>query len=895
MMSPGVRLFHMLRRLLPAAVDARYGDAMEAQFGEELAAARALGSRRVARVSAAALSDLVRRALYERWRAFRRGSRHPKPQQARGQRISSIIADVRFAIRSFARQPGSTALVVSTLGLAVAANTAVFSLLDAIFLRPFPFPQANRLVYLNETAPRWNLTYTGIDYRDYLTWRRRARDFSGMAVWSGQFVNLASDGRAERIPAATVSYDFSDVLGIRPVIGRFFRPDEDRPNGPNVVAIGYDLWQTRFGGTNDVVGRTLRINSTPYEVVGVLPREAEFPDGAKLWLPLDENPKATDHSYALDGIGRLKPGVSIEAAARDLNEAHVPVWLATDSTHLVSPLVMPLRDHYVEDFRGLARALSLGAILVVLIACANVAGAMLARSVFRRREIAIRLALGANASRVARQLLTESIVLSAAGGVLGALVGGLGLKAFLSLDTAFVPPWALATAGPRTMVFAAAVVVAMALLFGLVPVLELRHPEVHGTIASAVTRTTTARRDRRLLDALVVVEVALAVVLLTGGGLLLRAYRALRSTDPGFNPQGVAMFRVSLPSSTYKSGTRQMAFYDALMDRIRTQPGVDHVAIITCPPLGCHWGNFYKAEGAPAPGRDEQDPVTLTRYASPDYFSTMGVRFVHGRPYGEHEGNARTGFRPVVINEQLAHRLWPNVPDPTGKRLESRGDTSSNWSTVVGVVHDVKHYGLGRKMIPGLYFPTTRIDSSSDFDTFAFVVHGKGEPASLFSGIRAAVRALDPELPVADLRTAETTLDKSFASAKTIALALSAFAAIALTLAVGGIYSVLSYVVGRRRHEIGIRMALGAQRSRVLRLVVRQGLTLVAIGMVIGVPAALLSSRFLSALLIGVSARDPMSYGAAVVVLAATSTVAALLPARRAAGVDPRVALSEDA
>ncbi len=894
-MSIAVQVYRALRRLLPRSIEARYGDAMEAAFSAELTEARRRGAAAGFRAAIVGLFDLTRRAIYERWRAHRRGVRHPV-QRKGGRSMSSVTADVRFAIRSFARQPGSTALAICTLALAVAANTAVFSLLDAIFLRPLPFPQSNRLVYLNEKAPRWNLTYTGIDYRDYLTWRGRAHSFSGMAVWSGTRVNLASDGRAERIPAANVSYDLPEVLGIHPVIGRFFNASEDRLKGPNVVAIGYDLWQTRFGGSRDVVGKTLRINSAAYQIVGVLPREAEFPDGAKLWLPLDEDPKSTDHSYYLDGVARLEPGVSVESAEKDLDEAHVPVWLATDSARVVSPRIEPLRDRYVQDFRGLARALILGAVLVVLIACANVAGALLARSVFRQREIAIRMALGAGVRRVARQLLTESIVLAVAAGALGATAGAIGLKAFLAMDSAFVPAWALATAGPRTIVFAAGIVIVMTLLFGLVPILQLRRHDVHATISAAVTRTTTARRDRRLLDALVVVEVALAVVLLTGGGLLLRAYRALRGTDPGFKPAGVAMFRVSLPDGAYRNGAEQMAFYGTLADRLRAEPGVDHVALVTCPPLGCHWGNFYKAEGAPALGHNEQDPVTLTRFASPDYFATMGIRFVHGRPYAEHEGSVRTGYRPVVINEQLAHRLWPAVADPTGKRMESRGDTSANWSTVVGVVHDVKHYGLGRDMIPGLYFPTTRIDTAdaSTFATFAFVVHTKADPASLFPEIRSAVHALDPELPVADLKTAEMAIENSFVAAKTIALALSAFAAIALTLAVGGIYSVLSYVVGRRRHEIGIRIALGAQRSQVLRLVVRQGLTLAVIGIVIGVPVALLSSQLLSALLVGVTARDPVSYGAAVLVLGATSTLAALLPARRAASVDPRVALNDD-
>jgi predicted permease len=436
-------------------------------------------------------------------------------------------------------------------------------------------------------------------------------------------------------------------------------------------------------------------------------------------------------------------------------------------------------------------------------------------------------------------------------------------------------------------------VMVTAVLFGLAPAVQLRGEDLRGALTSAATRMTASFRDRRLLNGLVVFEIALAVILLVGGGLLVRAYGELRRVDPGFRPDGVLLFRVSLPSATYKNGDAQMAFYGRLIDRVRAMPGVDHAALITCPPFSCHWGNFYKAEGAPPLARNEADPVTLTRYASPDYFAAMGLRFAFGRPYAENEGSALGGYRPVVINEELAHRLWPGLANPTGKRLESRGDTSSNWSTVVGVVRDVKHYGLARAMIPGLYYPTTRIDSASTFDSFAYAVHTRGEPAALIQPIRAAVRSLDPELPVVDLKTGPQAIERALASAKTVALVLAAFAAIALALAIGGIYAVLSYVVGNRRHEIGIRMALGAQRAQVLRLVVRQGMGLVAIGVIIGVPVALAGARLLSSLLVGVSPGDPVTYAAVVLVLGATATIAAWIPARRAAGVDPRSALND--
>jgi predicted permease len=807
--------------------------------------------------------------------------------------MQSFLSDLRFALRSFLRQPGATALIVVTLGLAVAANTAVFTLLDGLFFRPFPFAEPNRLVYLNERAPRWNLEFTGINYTDFATWRSRARAFESMAVWSSESVNLADGGSAERIDAARVTYDMPTVLRIRPVLGRTFTREEDRPKGPPVVAIGNALWKERFGGSPGVLGKTLRINSTAYTIIGVLPSEAEFPNGAKLWLPFDGDPNSTDNSYSYDGIGRLKAGVTIAQAAADLAAAHQPIWLKSDTAHVVSPRVELLRDRFVADFRVIGKALGAGALLVLLIACANVASAMLARAIFRRREVGIRVALGASAGRVARQLLTESFVLAAVAGVGGAVLGQWGLKLLLASNSDLVPKWAALTVGLRTMLFSIAMMGATTVLFGLAPALQLGRQDPGEALGSGGTRTTGSRRERRLLDGLVVAEIGLAVVLLASGGLLMRAYANLRRIDPGFRTSGTAEFRVALPQSKYKNAVTQMAFYRTLIERLHAIPGIDHAAMITCPPLGCHWGNFFKAEGAAAPAPNEVDPVTLTRYASAEYFATMGLQFVHGRAFGENDGGARTGYRPVVVNEEFARHAWPTVADPTGKRIASRGDTSSNWTTVVGVVKDAKHYGLARPMIPGLYFPLTRIDTSSDFESFAFTVHTTGNPISLFPAIRAAVRGLDPELPVFELKTMQAAVDASLAQARTVALSLAAFAAIALTLAIGGIYAVLSYVVGRRRHEIGIRMALGAQSAQVLRMVVRQGLRLVSVGLLVGLPLAFLSARILSSLLVGVTSSDPLTYAAVITVLTATTVVAAWIPARRAARVEPKIALNE--
>ena len=887
-MSLASRSFHALLRLLPRSMRDEFGDTLEHALEDELREAQARGASPLL-VWMSAAGDVIRRAPYEHWR--RRGR-----QNHRSDRMWFFLADLRYAVRSFARQPGPTAMLLTTLALAVAANTAVFTLLDGLFLRALPFQNADRLVYLNEKAPRWNLDYTGINYPDFAKWRDRAHAFEAMAVWGDQSVNLATDGGApERVDAATVSYDFPIVLGLRPVIGRFFTPDEDQPKGPKVVAIGYDLWQQRFAGSRDVLGTTLRVNSDVYTIVGVLPPAAEFPNRAKLWLPLGEDPKGQYQNYYLDGVARLKSGVTLAGAEKDLNDAHAPVWAARDTLHTVSPRVMPLRDRFVGSYKTMGSALGAGVALVLLIACANVAGAMLARSVFRRREIGIRIALGASAGRVMRQLLTESLALAAVAGVVGIPLGLWALHAVLALNPQFGPRWTVFAAGPHTVLFSLGVVTATAVLFGLAPALELKRHSVHGALASSTIRVSTSARDRRLLGGLVVVEIALATVLLAGGGLLLRAYGALRHVDPGFRPDGVALFRVTLPGTTYTPGIAQKTFFEGIVSDLSRLPGVDHAGLVSCPPLGCHWGRFYQAEGAPPLAKDAPDPVTLTRYASPDYFATMGIRFVRGRAFNPNEGVAGKGFRPVVINEELAKHLWPNVADPVGKRFTSRGDTSQNWSTVVGVVRDAKHYGLARPMIPGLYLPMTRVDSTSNVDSYSLVVHTAGNPTSLFPSIRAVIRARDPELPIVGLKTAEATLDQSLSDTRLIAFSLAAFAAVALTLAIGGIYAVLSYVVGRRRHEIGIRIALGAQRRQVGALVVSQGLRLVGLGLLLGIPLAIASSRVLSSLLTGIEATDPLTYASVVAVLSITGAVAAFVPARRAASMDPKIALSEGA
>ncbi|HKG92272.1 MAG TPA: ABC transporter permease [Gemmatimonadaceae bacterium] len=881
--------YRALLRLLPAPLRERHGREMESLLVEALE--RSSGLARVG-VWIAAAWDVVRCAPVEHLRHWRRRRRQAELEalttlETTGSLMSALAHDLRFALRAFARQPGATALVVLTLALGVAANTAVFSLLNGLFLRPFAFPQPERLVYLDETAPRWKLEFTGIHYPDFAAWRKDAgRAFEGMALFSDASFNLSDDTGAERVAGAFVTHDFAGVLGIRPVLGRTFTPEEDVPDGPPVVVIGHALWQNRFGGARDAVGKTLRIGGRPRTVVGVMPPEAEFPGGVQLWMPLGGDPTQGCCSYSYGGVGRLRPGVTVEQAKAELFRVHGPVWAQRDKERVVSPRIMPLRERFVADYRVIAGALGTGVVLVLLIACANVASVMLARAVFRQREIAVRMALGASASRVARQLLTESLALAAAAGALGTLVGHWAVRLLLRAVPEQLPGWARFDPDARTVLFSVGVVMVTAVLFGYVPALHARRQQVRDALAAGGTRSASpSTAQRRLLDALVVAEIALASVLLVGGGLLVRAYQHARDVDPGFSADDVLTFRISLPRVRYETGQSQLAFYEELLRRLRALPGVRSAGAITCPPLGCHEGNFLDAEGQPT-----FEPVVLVRRATPEYIDAMGIRLLHGRTFTDADGR-KGGPRVAIVNESFARGVWPGVADPTGRRIRHRGEDSAAWRTVVGVTKDVKHYGLDLPMRPGLYLPAAMFantDGPGRIGSLAVVIRASGgDPGALVAPAREIVRQMDPELPIYQARTMREALDRSLALRRTFAWMLGAFAGIALALAVGGIYAVLSYVVGRRTHEIGIRMALGAQRAQVLRLVTRQGLALVLVGLLLGLPAAFAATRALSSLLLDVSPRDPLTFAAVAAALALTGTLAALVPARRASSVDP--------
>jgi putative ABC transport system permease protein len=880
----GQRFYRIMLRLLPQSIRDRYGPEMEALLAEHLVEAKRRGGGRLLLIWLGATRDVLSRSVYERRRRWKRARK--------GRRVSMFATDVKTALRGFVREPGMTVLMVLMLTLGIAANIVVFSLVDGLFLRPLPFRESDRLVYLNETAPRWNLEYTGINYPDFHGWRENARLFEGLALYDGQSFNLSDGQNAARVEGLAVTYDFTAVLGIRPELGRAFTEEEDRPGAGRVAMLGWHFWQTRFGGAPDVIGRTLRLDGEPVTIVGVLPRTAVFPNPADVWVPLAGDPAQAWQSYSFEGIGRIKRGVSLDQARADLDRAHEPVWAAADTSHIVSPRLEDLREHFVGDYRPMALALAGGVALVLLIACANVASVLLARASARRKEIGIRTALGAGSWRVARQLLTESLLLSLGAGGVGLLLGYWGSRALIASVPDQLPAWAVFTLSWRVIFFSFLASTIVAVLFGWAPVVQARRSSLASVLSAGTTRSTISPGGRRTLNGLVVAEIALALVLLVSGGLLFVAFQQLRAVDPGFRTDNVVSLRISLPPSMDDGSPegigRGLVFFDALLERVRALPGVDAAAATSCPPLSCHQGQFVEPEGGTPPAPGQPDPVILTQIATPGYFEALDIRLTTGRSFVESDGTADSAG-VVIINEMLAEQLWPGVTDPVGRRLRFRG-SDGPWLTVIGVAENVKHYGLDEPSRPSLFVPLRQRFRGS----LAVLAHASVNPASLIAPIRSIVRELNPDLPVFQVGSMASALAQSMALRRTYSRFLAIFAIVALALAAGGLYGVVSYGVNQRTKELGIRVALGARREQLVGMVLRQGMWLLVAGLAIGTLAAIGAVRLLSSLLFGVRDGDPLVFATAAAVLAGTAIVANLVPAWRASRLDPQAALREE-
>jgi len=804
--------------------------------------------------------------------------------------MMNLVQDLRYGARTLARNPGVTAAAILALALAIGANTAIFSVVNAVLLRPLPYPDADRLLSVHQlwdTSPDEHDVLSSDDVVELREGSAEVMQVAGYFSPVGGFA-LTGDGEPEQVAGTAMSAEAFDVLGTPPALGRAFLPDDDRPGAEPVVVLSHALWQRRFGGDPSIVGRSLSVNSQDHTVVGVMPAGFRFPRDsvADLWPIFRPERSLGRPPYYVSAVARPRPGQGpaevrgvLQSVTRRIQERF------PDASAEWRLAAAPLKDEVVGNVRP-ALLLLLGSVgFVLLIATANIANLLLARATARRKEMAIRAALGATWTRLARQLVTESLILAAAGGLLGILLSLWGTEILVRLGPRNLPRLQEVGIDLRVLLYTAALTTLSGILFGLAPAARA----TFGGLAPALlagARGTTDRGGRRLRSLLVVSEFALAVMLLCGAGLLIRSFLHLQDVSPGFDAGGILTASISLPEGRYADGAARSTFFRQLVERAGILPGVQAAAIsMALPPNLLVMTNPYTVEGRPLPpGRNP--PAVAQLLIGGDYFDALGVTLLRGRDFSEADADGAPGV--VIINETMAATLFPNE-DPIGRRLQlGDPDPESPWVTIVGVAADVKYTGLDRTPEPTMYTP---YDQNLWWPTMYLVLRSSVDPAGLTQAVRAQVAALDPLLPVARVRTMNELLGQSVAEPRFRTTLLAIFAAVALLLATVGIYGVLSYSVGQRTQEIGIRMALGAQGRDVLTLVLRQGITLAGLGLAIGLAAAASLSRVLASLLFGVGPMDLATFGAVALVMLAAALLACYVPARRATRVDPLVAL----
>ena len=802
--------------------------------------------------------------------------------------MNNLWKDIRFGLRTLVRSPAMTLVALLTLALGIGANSAIFSAVDGLLLRPLPYGHPDELVILRESAPKLGFPRFSTSPPNFADWRRLNRTFEFLAAFQRERLNLTGSDQPEALMGAAVSPDFFELLGTPPAPGRGFRAEEGRPGQGRVAVLSHGLWQRRFGGDRGIVGRSIQMNGESYLVVGIAPRDCDMPRNTDLWVPLDLDFAAQNRgSHFLGVIGRLKDGVSLEKATADMTG--IAARLAKqypDSNAEWTVLLMRLRDAAVEEIRPALILLLVTVGFVLLIACANVANILLARMAAREREIAVRAALGATRTRLVRQMLVETLVLFVTGGLLGLGVAWLGVKGLLAL----MPPEAM----PRTVQlgldgrvlgFTLLISLATGLLFGLVPSLSATGERLYGALKEGGRAVAGGRQGKMVRNLLVGAEVGLALALLVVSGLLIRSFSQLSGVDPGFKPEGVLTARISIPEFKYPEEKRQGLFYQQLVERLSAIPGVEAAATIYPLPLsGSDMVFAYQVAGKPLVPLSQQ-PSAQARMISADYFRAMGIPVVRGRSFAKSDG---ADAQPVaIINQTLAARDWPGQ-NPIGQRITFDATAEKvQWFTIVGVVGDVRHDTLDGKKTAELYLAQPQVPSTENF----VVLRTQGEPARMTSPMRAAVRELDRDLPIDRIQTMEQVMKDALAPSRIKALLLGIFSGLALVLAAVGVYGVVSYSVTQRTHEIGIRMALGARPGQVQLLMILQGMRIVLVGAAFGLALAGWASRFLGSQIYGVTATDPMTFLVVPILLLFVALVANWLPALRATRVDPLEAL----
>lgn len=805
--------------------------------------------------------------------------------------ISNLIQDIQFGIRSLLKRPASTTVALITLALGIGVNTAIFSAVDSVLLRPLPFKDPERLVSIWEQTLQIGIKQNQVAPANFFDLRTQNQTFEAIAATGPQDLNLTGDGEPERISAQLVSANVFSILGVEPALGRTFLANEDQPGQEHVVVLSHALWQRRFNSDASLVNRNITINGETFTVVGVMPRGFFFPEReVEMWVPWAMEPEQAsgrgDHYLGL--VARLRSNVTVEQANHDLET--IGRRLAAEYPRTNEGLNFTshsLHQDYVGDLR-LPILILFGAVgLVLLIACANVANLLLAQATSRRKEIAIRIALGARRWTIVRQLLVESLLLAGAGGLLGVLVAFWGVTGLAQFLPESLSKLQTVTVDARVFVFTLVVSALTAIIFGGVPALlasRTRPGETLSDVARDVSGGTSGRFVRRVL---VVSEVALAVVLLVGAGLLIRSFQRLRQVDIGFTTENRLTMKMVLPMPKYVKADVRRAFYDQMLQRVEALPGVESAGMITVLPLSYSGMNFsFSVEGLTSPS-DIQLPFALYRVVSPGYFRAMGITLQRGRLLDSHDG---PDSQPViVINQRLAEQYWPGEA-PIGKRLKiGPVDSPNQWLTVAGVVNNVRQTGLYEQKHE-IYVPYAQ-ERRVFMAPRDLVVSTKGDAASVVGAVRQAVWSVDKDQPVSNVRTMDQVVAASSSKERFQSLLLGLFAALALLLACVGLYGVISYAVVQRTHEIGVRMALGAKPVDVLRLVLRQGMGLTIIGLIVGVAVGSVVTRVLADMLYGVGTRDPLTFVGAPLLLLVVAFLACYIPARRATRIDPLIAL----
>ena len=815
--------------------------------------------------------------------------------------METLFQDLRYGVRMLVKRPGFTFVAVLVLALGIGANSAIFSVVNAVLLKSLPYDHPERLALVWETNPKVQIgsDLLPVSAGNFTDWRNQNESFESMSLVSGANYNLTGTDRPEQLSGAQVSASFFKLLGVEPAAGRTFTEEEDQPDRNRVVVVSHSLWQSRWAGDPDIIGKTLMLDGNSYTIIAVMPKGFNYPKATdlpayfqlppqtELWTPIALTSRQIssrgNHNYGV--LARLKPGIAIERAQSEMTSIGQNIEQQYPQLAGWGVKVVSLEEQSIGDIRLILWVL-LGAVgFVLLIACANVANLLLARASSRQKEIAIRTALGASRLQIIRQLLTESTLLALVGGGFGILIAVWGIDALLALSPGNLPRMDEVRVDGAVAGFTFAVSLLTGMIFGLAPAVQVSKANLNEFLKEGARGSTGGTRANRVRSTLVIVEVALSLVLLIGAGLMIRSFMQLMNVSPGFNPQNVLTMQIFLPQSKYSRGADQAAFFKQVINRVEALPGVETVGAITHLPLsGMEESGNFSIESRPSQSFDAGTTADM-RAISPNYFRSMGIPILRGRDFSETDGEQSV---PVaIISESMATRFFPGE-DPLGQRLK-RGSSTSDlpWVTIVGIAADVKHSALEKQSRPHLYFSYPQ----SPFGYMALVVRTSASPESLSVAAQSAVWAVDKDQPVVNVKTMEQYLSAAVAARRFNMTLLAAFAVVAMVLATVGIYGVISYTVTQRTHEIGIRMALGAAQRDVLKLVFGQAIMLAVIGVVIGVAASFALTRVMESLLFGVTATDPLTFIAIPLLLTGVALGACFVPARRATKVDPMVAL----